>query len=59
MATGYGGKIDWKGCPDSTPPSSTKHDLRDVPDNKGSGSGNSWHGDDDGTPASRPTQPNK
>lgn len=59
MAYSTSGKLDWRGCEDSTPPSSTRHDLRDVPDNKSSGSGNSWHGDNDGKPSSKPTQPNK
>jgi hypothetical protein len=54
----YGGKIDWRGCDDGTPSSSTKHDLRDAPEPPRP-KGGDWRGMDDGTPASRPTAPDK
>lgn len=54
------GKLDWRGCEDGTPPSSTKNtNLRDVSDNKSAGTGDSWKGMEDGTPSSKPTAPNK
>lgn len=49
MAYGKGGKLDWKGCQDSTPSSSTERNPADQPDRKSGGSMD-WRGMGDGTP---------
>jgi hypothetical protein len=53
-----GGKIDWRGLEDGTPPSNPKAPLDDAPDPAKS-SGDSWKGIDDATPPSKPTTPDK
>lgn len=58
MAYGSGGKLDWTGMCDSTPPSNPKAPINDAPE-PSRPSGDSWKGQEDSTPSSRPTQPNK
>lgn len=55
MATS--GKLDWRGCPDGTPPARPT-DPDKAPE-RSHASGDSWKGLDDGTPSAKPTAPDK
>lgn len=54
MATYGNGKLDWRGCEDSTPASSAKDNSKGSDSSK-SKSGMDWRGDRDSTPSSSPS----